>query len=446
MRQILKIIFIFLLIFLWNISSFAVQKDSLPLPSTVKKEPSEIEKFYAEKKEKIGSLINKEEDQQKLDSLKKALDELVIKKELDQELLDEYNKQINVIKKQLDTNKRQLEEYNRLKEKSVDDDLEIQALSKANRHLEKQLTYKELVTGDLDKNLDNLNILKTKYDNILSKYVDIKKWKDQEKSKEFQNKMIILYLVIFLSIIFYIIKYFLKKRFMPKYEAHFLYFDLIHGILLISFLVVFFFYLFPQLYILLIFISGSLIFINASLISSFISSIIVFRKYKIGDVIMHEEKLGRIGRITPLFTNIRILNKYWVISNDVESIPNILLVRDKVMLIQEPTLIDHEFTIALSLENTDNIFKIIDEIKENILIKNLNQRIPNINPEDEEIFKISHTQEEPEFVKVTFIWRATPNRSRKIEAKIISYVHNYITKYSQEKKEEEDLDNIEDIS
>ena len=103
------------------------------------------------------------------------------------------------------------------------------------------------------------------------------------------------------------------------------------------------------------------------------------------------------------------------------------------MVIQKPELIDHEFSVALPLSDVGNIFKIIDEIKENILLKNLNQRISNINHDDEETFKIFHTQTNPDFIMINFTWRASPNRSRKLEAKIISYVYNYTHQYKTNK-------------
>ena len=411
-------------------SESKTEVDSIELPSYIEKPESELEKIYTERKDKITQLIDDEEDVQNVDSIKSAIEDIKIKTELNKDLFDDFSLQVKELEENILKNQELITElWSDSSKNSVDDKLTIEKLQTLNSNYKKQISYKQLVIFDLEKSLDSLAILNEKYENILWKYVELKKDNDLEKKEEFNNKMKVLYYVIAFSLLLYVLKYFLAKKFVPKYESYFLYFDLIHWIILIIFLIAFFFYIFPQLYVLLIFISGSLIFVNAPLISSFVSSVIVFRKYKIWDVIKYDENMGRIKMISPLFTTMSVLNKYWVISNDIETIPNNLLIKEKVMIIQEPSLIDHEFSVALPLNGIWNIFKIIDEIKVNILLKNLNQRIANINHDDEETFKIFHTQTKPDFIMINFTWRASPNRSRKLEAKIISYVYNYTNQY-----------------
>jgi hypothetical protein len=156
-------------------------------------------------------------------------------------------------------------------------------------------------------------------------------------------------------------------------------------------------------------------------------------------VIEHDDKTGQIISITPIFTIMRVMNSYGILTARIVNIPNLLLVRERVIILRRPTIADHEFSIMLSLKDTDNIFKIINEIGENILNKNLSTRVHNINPDDNEVYKASYEQVDVDKIRITFSWRATAKRNRKIERKILGYLKYMIDykKLHSEKMQEE---------
>jgi hypothetical protein len=86
------------------------------------------------------------------------------------------------------------------------------------------------------------------------------------------------------------------------------------------------------------------------------------------------------------------------------SIPNINLIKDAVNVINDIHLKDHYFSIILSLKNNDTLFQIVDEIKEDILLKCLTHRPHSINPFDEDVFKTKYEYIDSENIKVTFYW------------------------------------------
>jgi hypothetical protein len=88
-------------------------------------------------------------------------------------------------------------------------------------------------------------------------------------------------------------------------------------------------------------------------------------------------------------------------------------------VIKNPNIMDHNFHIILNLKDVDNLFKIIDEITDNIILKTLTNKLNNIDSLDEDIFKITYDQTHSDRVKIKFFWRATSNISRKLERKIL---------------------------
>ncbi|MDQ7022620.1 MAG: mechanosensitive ion channel [Candidatus Gracilibacteria bacterium] len=90
-----------------------------------------------------------------------------------------------------------------------------------------------------------------------------------------------------------------------------------------------FFYLYPELSIFLIFISGYLLAINAHLIASFVGSIIILEKYKIGNIIKFGEHKGQIIRITTINTVLLPMTDEGIFSNKPIVIPNYKLLKEE---------------------------------------------------------------------------------------------------------------------
>lgn len=396
-----------------------------------------INDAIAKKRAELNKILDISKETKDIVAIENLLKEIQIKKDLNDEFLKNIEKQVSEMKNQLlenENTKQLLESQNK---DSSETKVKLNELEKQNKNLRNQLLFKEMLIKDLNENIKSAEILAEKYNNLLEKYTNIKKEVDDNSNKEKKDKMRILYFFLIWSVIVYFIKLLLYKKYWKNYEKDFLYFDLIFAIIFILFLISFFFYLYTQLYILLFFVSWYIITINAPIISSFIWSFIVFRKYTIWDIIKQWDDKGKIIKITPIYTTIRTINDDWVITNHNVNIPNNILVREKVDIISNPKIADHRFHIVLNLKEVENIFKIIDEIRDNIILKTLTNKLNSIDNLDEDIFKITYDQTEPEKVKINFFWRSTSLISRKLERKILWYVKNQIDIINLKKEEKE---------
>ncbi len=397
-------------------------------------------------KNSLSQLVSKDEEEKNIETMKDLVQEISIKKDFSNELLAQTTSKVEEFKNQVELNSQkisQISQISQISKLSSEQTLKLEDLKKENDLLKKQIASKSLLINDLESTINNYSILQTKYESLLNKYVWIKKTAQDSEKENTNKKMFILYFVLTLFGIIYLIKFILYKKYSHKYEKWLLYFDLIFWITAILTLIFFFFYIHPELYIVLVFISGYIIFINASIIWSFISSLIVIEKFAIWDVIEHENSIWKITRITPIFTIVRTMNKHWILTNKIISIPNLMLVKDKVNIVKEPSVLDREFSVILSLKDTENIFKLIDDIKDDILLKNLTRRMDNINLDDTDIFKVDNEQIDVDKIKVNFYWRATNTTSRKIERKILGFLKSKIEKLKLKneknfKKDEED--------
>jgi hypothetical protein len=234
-------------------------------------------------------------------------------------------------------------------------------------------------------------------------------------------------------LILFTIAYILKtlfvanENFQKKHENFWEYFNLIFWISLVIFLVLFVFYLFPELYAILILISWSLIFINAQVISSFVASLILFRNFKIWDIIKIWTEKWKIIKMTTLSTVIKKINDYWIIENEEISIPNIDLLKEKVTLDKNSLIRENTFNIILSINWKKDLFEIIDYIKDNIFSKLIKDKLHTLNPLSSDIFKTKYEHIESDKVKVSFYWLWKSELNRKIEKEIIKYIKDFST-------------------
>jgi len=152
-----------------------------------------------------------------------------------------------------------------------------------------------------------------------------------------------------------------------------------------------------------------------------------------------EKETGKIIKITPIHTIVKTINEHGMIEKDEISIPNINLVKDRITTIRDIKEKDHYFSIILSLKEVKDIFKIIENIKENILLKYITNRPKSINPFENDIFKSKYEQIDAENIKITFYWIGSDDLNRKIEQKIIGFIKNNIFEKKENKKEEPEV-------
>lgn len=378
------------------------------------------------RKEELEKVIEKSSEEKDIDYVKWLLEELDIKRELNNSFVKEVKDELNKIQENIDANNEKITQYDELENKNVEINLEITNLKKENQRIKQEAFFKQSLINDLNNSLDSYKILEVKYNNILDNYVKAKKEKQQSDLDVIKSKLFIFYIWIVLFLFVYFLKILIAHYWIIKKNKwnFFVYFDLLYTIFLIIFIIAFLFYLFPQLYILLIFVSWSIIWANSVLISSFVSSLIIFKKFSVWEVIKMDWEYWKIIRITPLNVVIKKVNEYWILENEEINMPNINLIKDKISILKDLNEKDHHFSIILPLKNDFNLFKIIDFIKENILLKNISKRPNTVNKEDSDIFKTKYEQIDAKNIKINFFWIWSDEFNRKIEKKIIWYLES----------------------
>ncbi len=395
-----------------------------------------VQEALDKRKEELNKVLEKSQQEKDLDYVQWLLHELEIKKEVNSNLLNDIKTELTKIQKQIGINDTKLKLYEALDWKNQEINTEVVDIKTENQKLKKEAYFKESLISDLKDTVDSYKILEVKYNNLLENYVSIKKTSEEQKITDINTKLKIFYAWFIFFLIIYLLKISLQNHEkISRYfnENFFAYYDLIYGIILTIFIISYLFFVFPQLYILFVFVSWSIIIANVTLISSFVSSIIIFRKFDIGDIIKMEEDIWKIVRITPIHTIIKRINEHGMIEKDEINIPNINLIKDKVTLVKDIREKDHTFYIILSLKTTKNVFDILIEIRKNIILKHLTEHPKSVNKNDEDMFKSRYEQIDSEHIRVNFYWIGTDEINRKIEQEIINYIKDHVVN-NEEKK------------
>lgn len=400
-----------------------IELDSAPL---INEDKTLVDKANDFKNKEFEKLLWKSEEEKNIEAIQTVLNELEIKKELNASQLSEIQANLKVLQDNIAENNKNiniLKEWKNVRELSK----ELEEIEKNNALLRNELKFKQELINDLQDSIAWYNILEAKYKKLLESYVDSKKEKENSILKDKEQKLITLFICLILFLIAYIIKTLLiwNERFVRKHENFWEYFNFMFWISLVIFLVLFTFYLFPELYAILILISWSLIFINAQVISSFVASLILFKNFKIWDVIKIWTEKWKIIKMTTLSTVIKKINDYWIIENEEVSIPNIDLLKEKVTLAKNSLIKENIFNIILPLNWKKDIFEMVDYIKDNIFIKLIKDKLNTLNPLSSDIFKTKYEHIDSDKIKITFYWLWKSELNRKIEKEIIKYIKEF---------------------
>lgn len=404
-----------------------LKKDWIDLNSATQEEKSIVEKANDMKNLEIDRLFWKTIEEKNINTLENVLAWLEIKKELASNQLSEIENNLKMLQKNIEDNNKTIASLKN-NESITKIKSEVWKLEEINQNLKNDLDIKQSLISELESDLKKYSASEEKYELLMTDYLDAKK----EKVKKLWNEKVkkLYYLLAFLSLflIVYIVKILLLKneKFKKRHPNFWEYFDLLFWISLVIFLVLYLFYLFPDLYALLILISSALILINSQVISSFVASLILFRHFKIWDIIKIWTERWKIIKMNPLSTVIKKINDYWVIENEEINIPNIDLLKEKVTLAKSSQIKENVFNIILSLKWNKDIFEIIDNIRENILLKMLDNKLVTLNPENTDTFKTKYEHIDQDKIKVTFYWIWNSELNRKIEKRIIQYIKEYI--------------------
>lgn len=387
-----------------------------------------VDKANEFKNTEIQKVFWTSDEDKNINMLKDVLSEVEIKKELNEAQLLEIQENIKLLQKNIEENNKTLKLLNAQKiDESKQIFEELNSAKSSNQELEEELKVKQNLILDLQKNSESYSLLDEKYKKLLETYVEIKKDKDSSLLIEKREKLFTWAIFLLLFVIAYIAKIVLlrNEKFSKRYKNFWEYFNFAFWLIFIIFLIIFAFYLFPELYAVFILISWTLLIVNSQVVSSFVASLVLFRNFKIWDVIKIWDEKWRIIKMNPISTVIRKINSYWVLANEETNIPNIDMIKDKVTIAKNRGKIENNFSVIFSLSQSNDIFDIIKHIKYNILWRKLKDKLYNVNYFSDEKYKIKYEYIDSDKIKVTFYWIAEVELSKKIETEIIKYVKKF---------------------
>jgi len=361
-------------------------------------------KAFNERKEKLFDIINWWELATEINNLKIEINKLESSQDLDKEVKNKITDEIKKIEEKINQNKK----INNTNKK----DLEI-FLNEAKKSIE----IKNNLVKKLNTQIEENKIDKEKNEILLQKLSKQKQKEDLKKKKQDYKKYYIFFgFSILLFLIHISVIFLLKYNKIKREKGVYIKFFLIFGYTL--FLIWFFFYLYPELSIFLIFISGYLLAINAHLIASFVGSIIILEKYKIWNVIKFGEFRWQIIRITTINTVLLPMTEQWIFSNKPIIIPNYRLLKEEVIRDESPDKIIHNYILKFSLDLWLDTIKLVEDIENNILTKHLNFRL-NTLAWNEESFRTSMWFDRFWRIEIIFTWKWDDILNKRIERKIM---------------------------
>ena len=432
-------------------------KNQIEKENSKKVEDNIVKKAFKTRTNQILNLNKKSKLEEEKDKNKKIIDTIKIEKKLNLELLEKINNKIINLKKELEEKNKILEKDKKILEELSNNDKaknkNILDLEKEKTDLKKEkfrllskLAFKKEELKNqiqnakrLENQIQNLKLLEEKYNFEHDKLLEKEKLLKQKNFNTLKEKLKILYIFLAIILFLYWLRFLVLNHtnFKKKHTKIVTLWELALGILIVIFWIWYFFYLFPNLYILIIFLSGYLLLVNAHLIASFMGSLIVVNKYSVWDIVKTWNYLWKIEKIWTIYTIISEIDEKWFLHKNYKYIPNVIIVKEWLEKVKDYTIKQRTFTIRLALNKQNTIFKIIEHIKANILQKYINFRPTHLDPKNNDIFEIKYEQEKVNEVKITFFWFSSEEISRKIKSRIIGYIEKETTKI--EKNDEEDV-------
>lgn len=401
--------------------------------NVAKEENNVILDAYSQRKAKILDLISWWKLETEIAELKTKLEEIKVWNSLNEwtktKLIDDITKlesELISINNEIKLNVENSDDFDKLLEK-----------------YNAEIALKKDLVEQLNNTIKENEINTEKIDLLLNRYIAEKLQLEQTQNRENNIKLIVFIIFTLLSILVYVITRYLNKKSKLNskiyiYTNFFLWFSYI------IFLIWFFFYLYPQLSVFLIFISGYLLVINAHLIWSFIWSLIVLQRYKIWEIIKFEEHFWKIIRISPLYIVILPLTKEWIYVNKPVYIPHINILKQNVTIDLTADIFVHKFEITIRDDFWIDLVNFLNELEQNILTKFLHNKISSLSHAND-YYRISFDRTNFWHIVVVFVWRWDDILNKKVERKIIWYLTYKMSeaKREKEKKEQDKEENKE---
>lgn len=424
MKKLLKIFIItFSALFSFFINDFVLADE------TTKTEDNIIIDAYTERREKLFELINWWKLETEINNLKNKLEQVKVWNTLNNDTKTKLLKDLTKLEEEL------ISINNEIK-------LNVENSTEFDKILEKynnEIRIKKELVDELNNSIKENEINQEKIDILLDRYLAEKTKLEETENKEKSIKIYIFIVFTLFSILIYILsRQYTKNWKLDSKKSIYINFFLLF--IYIIFLIWFFFFLYPQLSVFLIFISWYLLVINSHLIWSFMWSIVVLQRFKIGDIIKFGEVYGQISKISPLYIILLPLTREWIFKQKPIYIPHINILKENVTKDITADNFIHKFEITIRDDSWIDTIKFIEDVEKNILTKFLHNRLSSITWEDD-FFRISFDRTNFWHIVVVFVWRWDDLLNKKVERKIIWFFSKSIIdiKKEKEKKEEEKL-------
>ncbi|PZM85752.1 hypothetical protein DLH72_01445 [Candidatus Gracilibacteria bacterium] len=209
--------------------------------------------------------------------------------EISNEIRKELQGQFESLNKAIIDKNKEIEELNAKDSEKVKK--EISNLEKQKSELEKKINFEKDKILALEIEISELEVYKMKYEKLVNE--------DRKENLREKEKNLIIYFGIFLAYI--IISGF---GFRIKNSQKKSIFNVVSTAIFIISIVIFTLAINPGFMIIFIIIAGSIVLAFKDFIVSFIASILILRKYKIGDLIEIEGKKGKINSVSALNTTL----------------------------------------------------------------------------------------------------------------------------------------------
>lgn len=307
-----------------------------------------------------------------------------------------------------------------------------------------EIVLKKDLVEELNNAIKENEINHEKINLLVDKYIQEKSKIEESASVETMWKLLVFIIASIITLGIYLISTYLsrKKKLSTK---RYVYINFFLAFAYIIFLISFFFYLYPQFSVFLIFMSWYMLVINSHLIGSFIWSLIVLQRFKVWEVIKSWTIYWRITNITPLYIILNPLSNDWVYLSESVYVPHINILKDNITRDNVPDLINHNFKVVIKEDSWVDIIKFLWEIETNILQKFLHNKLRSL-AWSQDFYRISFDFTNVWHNVVIFEWKADAILNNKIERKIIWHLSKTISdirKEKENKKEEEKTDLIE---
>lgn len=372
------------------------------------------------------SEIEKEEEQKQ-----QELETVQIEKQTLESINSEIQNEVESLKKQLEEQEIIKDQLEAEKNKNVEATEKLLELQGSQNELERNIETKNLL---LDKNQQEIQVLEQ--EEVLKEYalkqnLELQRALQEKTDGERQKKQFIFFIVTCAFLFAYGIRFSLAKRYaeniklQKKYAHHFAAFDILGLMIYLGFLVWFFFYLFPELVVYLLFLVGAIVIVLQEYLFSLISSIFIVQTYHVGERVSFGKREGIIEKFSLLKTFVRNIDDMGTNIQELRVIPNSKFMKEVVSVLPKGELEKTHFKIILPNDLSINEPALVRHIEENVLQKNITVKSYNEITDSEYYYYLDFSFTNTGHPVIEMTWHETREKSNRIKRKVIAEMEKF---------------------